>query len=51
MMFYLNGLTAVTNLWLRDDCRRPVEEIAKLIQDCIFGRDPSLLSANDENYG
>ena len=44
MMFYLNGLTAVTNRWLRDDCRRPVEEIVRLIQDCIFGRDPSLLS-------
>ena len=45
MMFYLNGLTALVIQWLRDDCRRSVEEIAKLIQDCIFGRDPSLLSA------
>ena len=44
MMFYLNGLTAVTNLWLCDDCRRPVEEVVTLIRDCIFGRDPSLLA-------
>ena len=44
MLFYLNGLTAVVNQWLCDDCRRPVEEIVTLIRDCIFGRDPSLLS-------
>ena len=44
MLFYLNGLTAVVTQWLREDCRRPVEGIVHLIQDCIFGRDPSLLA-------
>ena len=48
MHFYLNGIMALVTLWLHDDCRRPVEEIVELIQDCIFGRDPSLLPVKEQ---
>lgn len=43
MRFYLNGITAVVAEWLRLGCVCSVEEIAAIIQECIFGRDLSLL--------
>lgn len=39
MLFYLNGLTAIVQEWLKNDCRKSIEEISVLIQYCIFGRD------------
>ena len=39
MMFYLNGITAIIIEWLKDDCRKSLEEISTVIHDCIFGRD------------
>ena len=37
MMFYLNGITAVVIQWLKEGCKRSVEEIAQIIQLCVFG--------------
>ena len=39
MMFYLNGITAIISQWLADDCDKSIEEIAIIIQNCIFGKD------------
>ena len=39
MLFYLRGIHAIVGKWLQEDCDRPVEEIAAVIQTCIFGRD------------
>ena len=44
MRFYLTGITAVVNLWLQNDCRESEEEIVAVIQECIFGRDPDLMT-------
>ena len=38
MMFYLNGINAVVNQWLAEECRQPVEEISAVITECVFGR-------------
>lgn len=38
MMFYLNGLTAIVQEWLKDGCEKSVEEITQLIRCCIFGK-------------
>lgn len=37
MMYYLNGLNAIISEWLKDNCSRSIEEIAKIITTCIFG--------------
>lgn len=39
MMFYLNGLTAIVTEWLKDDCKKSIDEIAEIIRYCIFGRE------------
>lgn len=44
MQFYLNGLNAVILQWLKNGCAESVEELSCIIQDCVFGRDPSLLN-------
>ncbi len=38
MMFYLNGLTAIITEWLKDGCRKSIDEISAIIYHCIFGR-------------
>lgn len=38
MMFYLNGITAIVTEWLKDGCKKSVEEVSQIICDCIFGR-------------
>ena len=40
MHYYLNGITAVVTLWLKNGCKEPIEEIADTIRECIFGREP-----------
>lgn len=35
MSFYLNGLIAIINRWLLDDCRDSVEYIAAVMQRCV----------------
>ena len=42
MMFYLNGITAITTEWLKDGCQKRTEDIATIIHYCIFGRDSSI---------
>lgn len=37
MMYYLNGITAVVNEWLKDDCNKPIESVSKIITICVFG--------------
>lgn len=39
MMFYLNGITAVVTEWLKDGCKKTIEEVSRIIYGCIFGRD------------
>ena len=39
MMFYLNGITAIITEWLKDDCKKSIEEISNIIHYCIFGRE------------
>lgn len=35
MSFYINGLMAIINEWLKNDCAEPVEHIMSVIQICI----------------
>ena len=37
MMFYLNGITAVVKEWLKDGCKKTIEEVSQIIYECIFG--------------
>jgi AcrR family transcriptional regulator len=37
MMFYLNGIIAIVVQWLNEGCEKTEEEIARIIQECIFG--------------
>lgn len=37
MMFYLNGITAILGEWLKEDCRKSIEEVSAIIRRCIFG--------------
>ena len=39
MMFYLNGITAITKEWLKDGCRKSIEDVSTIIRYCIFGRE------------
>ena len=39
MMFYLNGITAIITEWLKDGCKKSIEEISYIIHYCIFGRE------------
>lgn len=35
--FYLNGITAVINEWLLENCEKTTEEVITIIKHCIFG--------------
>ena len=35
MSFYISGLIAVINEWLKNDCTDPVEHIISVMQTCI----------------
>ena len=39
MMYYLNGLNAITVEWLKNGCDKSTEEISKIIAECIYGKD------------
>ena len=39
MLYYLNGIQAINTQWLREGCEMPIAEIARIITECIFGRD------------
>lgn len=38
MHYYLNGITAVVTLWLKNGCKEPIDEISETIRECVFGR-------------
>lgn len=42
MLYYLNGVNAIVMQWIRDDCRKSIEEIFRIIQTCIFGLEKEL---------
>lgn len=33
--YYLMGVTAITNAWVKNDCKESVEEICKIIINCV----------------
>ena len=37
MMYYLNGINAINLEWLRNNCDKSIEEICKIIRECVFG--------------
>ena len=39
MMYYLNGVNAIILEWLRNGCDKSIQEIAKIISICIYGKD------------
>ena len=38
MKFYLSGVTAIVMEWLDNDCSDGIEDISKIIIDCIMGK-------------
>lgn len=49
MMFYLNGINALVLEWLKDGCRKSIEEVSHIIRECIFGRNDLLLSPTEND--
>ena len=47
MMFYLSGINALVLEWLKDGCRKSIEEVSHIIRECIFGRNYLLLSPTE----
>lgn len=43
MPFYINGLIAVINEWLKEDCNDSVEQIISVIQLCVREKQPDIL--------
>ena len=39
MMFYLNGITAIITEWLKEGCKKSIEDISAIIQVCIHGKE------------
>jgi len=39
MMYYLNGISAITGEWLKNGCEKSVKEISEIITICVFGKD------------
>ena len=37
MMYYLNGINGIINEWLKDGCKKDINEISQIISVCIFG--------------
>ena len=37
MMYYLNGINAIVNEWLKNDCDKSIEDISKIISICVYG--------------
>ena len=38
MKFYLSGITAIVMQWLENDCIDSIEQICKIIIDCVMGK-------------
>ena len=39
MMFYLNGITAIITEWLKDGCKKNIEDISAIIHHCVYGKE------------
>ncbi|MBO5136690.1 MAG: TetR/AcrR family transcriptional regulator [Clostridia bacterium] len=39
MLYYLNGINAISFQWVKDGCEKSIEEVSNIIIECIFGRD------------
>ena len=37
MAFYIHGLMAVVSEWLKNDCAEPVEEMIRIMENCVMG--------------
>jgi len=37
MVYYLTGITAIIHEWVKGDCEKPIPDISRIIQICIFG--------------
>lgn len=48
MMYYLNGVSAIINEWLKNDCDKTIEEIIRLIKVCIYGLKSGKRLSDDE---
>ena len=38
MMYYLNGINAIVSEWLKNGCDKSIEEVSRIVEECIFGR-------------
>jgi AcrR family transcriptional regulator len=38
MKYYLSGINAINTEWLKNGCQKPIEEVANIITECIFGK-------------
>lgn len=38
MAFYINGLMAIITEWLKNDCGEPIENIIKIMQQCVTAK-------------
>lgn len=38
LKFYLTGITAIVMEWLKNDCRESIEDISRIIIDCVMGK-------------
>ena len=38
MRFYLSGITAIVMEWLKNDCKKPIEEVSRIIIHCTLGQ-------------
>ncbi len=37
MLYYLNGINAINIEWLKDGCKKTIQEMTKIVTECIFG--------------
>lgn len=37
MAYYLNGINAISFEWVKDDCKKSIEKVSKIIDTCVFG--------------
>lgn len=43
MMYYLNGINAIIEEWLKNNCDKSIKEISQIINVCVYGLDNVLL--------
>lgn len=50
MIYYLSGINAVVTQWIKDDCVKPINNISRIIQECIFGLNGDLKQLLNSDY-